>query len=507
MQPLSRHSPRAAAAARSATTSACAVGSSVGLADVAAPADDRAGRVQHDGADRDVAVRRRRRASSRASAHPASYRRAWSSRPAQSRAASTTASYCSPKPSRAATDRASRRGRGRSRREHRQLHGGQAEVGEDRQVAGGATWSSSSSGWSQPEVVEHGARELPLVGGGDVGEQEPDVVAEHPRGDEEVLVDRDQAERAAVAGVLPQRVQEGRELVAEPHRQRLDLPDAVLAVGDHGEVDAGVVHGAHRGRDRRPARQARCPAARPAPPPLTSAAMRTLVVDHPLVAHKLTALRDENTDSPTFRRLADELVTLLAYEATREVRVEPVDIVTPVAPTDGRHSWRSPSRWSCRSCAPGSGMLDGMMRLLPTAEVGFLGMMRNEETLEASTYAERLPDDLSGRQCYVLDPMLATGGTLVAAIHFLARPRRRPHHRDLPARRARGLRRARERARGADVPVTVVTAGDGREAQREGLHRPRPRRRRRPPLRRRLTSTGCGRLTGAATPLRAVRGP
>jgi uracil phosphoribosyltransferase len=67
----------------------------------------------------------------------------------------------------------------------------------------------------------------------------------------------------------------------------------------------------------------------------------------------------------------------------------------------------------------GLGMLDGMVRLLPTAEVGFLGMIRDEETLQASTYATRLPDDLSGRQCYVLDPMLATGGTLVAAINFL----------------------------------------------------------------------------------------
>src|SRR6185312_12860831 len=67
----------------------------------------------------------------------------------------------------------------------------------------------------------------------------------------------------------------------------------------------------------------------------------------------------------------------------------------------------------------GLGMLDGMMRLLPTAEVGFLGMIRDEATLQASTYATRLPDDLSGRQCYVLDPMLATGGTLAAAIRFL----------------------------------------------------------------------------------------
>jgi uracil phosphoribosyltransferase len=146
--------------------------------------------------------------------------------------------------------------------------------------------------------------------------------------------------------------------------------------------------------------------------------MRTHVVDHPLVAHKLTVLRDERTDSPTFRRLADELVTLLAYEATREVRVEDRDIVTPVAPTTGVRL-ASPKPLVVPILRAGLGMLDGMVRLLPTAEVGFLGMVRNEETLEATTYAERLPDDLSGRQCYVLDPMLATGGTLAAAIRFL----------------------------------------------------------------------------------------
>ena len=146
--------------------------------------------------------------------------------------------------------------------------------------------------------------------------------------------------------------------------------------------------------------------------------MRILVVDHPLVAHKLTVLRDETTDSPTFRRLVDQLVTLLAYEATRDVRVHPVEIVTPVAPTTGV-KLSTPRPMVVPILRAGLGMLDGMMRLLPTAEVGFLGMMRNEETLEASTYAERLPDDLSGRQCYVLDPMLATGGTLIAAIEYL----------------------------------------------------------------------------------------
>ncbi len=146
--------------------------------------------------------------------------------------------------------------------------------------------------------------------------------------------------------------------------------------------------------------------------------MRVHIADHPLIAHKLTALRDKTTDTPTFRRLADELVTLLAYEATREVRVEAVDIETPVAPTRGI-KLASPKPLVVPILRAGLGMLDGMVRLLPTAEVGFLGMVRNEITLEATTYANRLPDDLSGRQCYVLDPMLATGGTLSAAIRYL----------------------------------------------------------------------------------------
>ncbi|MCP9952268.1 MULTISPECIES: uracil phosphoribosyltransferase [Actinomadura] len=146
--------------------------------------------------------------------------------------------------------------------------------------------------------------------------------------------------------------------------------------------------------------------------------MQTLAVDHPLVAHKLTTLRDVRTDSPTFRRLADELVTLLAYEATRDVRVADATVRTPLVSAHGVQL-ASPKPLVVPILRAGLGMLDGMTRLLPTAEVGFLGMIRDEGTLQAQTYATRLPDDLSGRQCYVLDPMLATGGTLAAAIRLL----------------------------------------------------------------------------------------
>ena len=183
--------------------------------------------------------------------------------------------------------------------------------------------------------------------------------------------------------------------------------------------------------------------------------MRLHVVDHPLIAHKLTVLRDVRTPSPVFRQLVEELVTLLAYEATREVRVEPFDIRTPVAPTSGI-KLANPKPVIVPILRAGLGMLEGMTRLLPSAEVGFLGMVRDEKTLEVTAYANRLPETLHGRQVFVIDPMLATGHTLVMAFEFL---------RDLGADditavcllgAPEGIEAVRESADQLGIPVTLV---------------------------------------------------
>lgn len=186
--------------------------------------------------------------------------------------------------------------------------------------------------------------------------------------------------------------------------------------------------------------------------------MRLMAVDHPLVSHKLTVLRDERTDSPTFRRLADELVTLLAYEATRDARVETVEVNTPVAPAVGVRLSR-PKPLVVPILRAGLGMLDGMTRLLPTAEVGFLGMIRDEETLQATTYATRLPDDLTGRQCYLLDPMLATGGTLAAAMHYVVDRGADQITAVCLLAAPEGIAHVEAETAQLQVPVTIVTAG------------------------------------------------
>lgn len=185
--------------------------------------------------------------------------------------------------------------------------------------------------------------------------------------------------------------------------------------------------------------------------------MRTLVIDHPLVAHKLGRLRRQDTSSTTFRLLTEELVTLLAYEATDRLEVRSVAITTPVAECNVLEL-AEPKPLVVPILRAGLGMLNGMVKLMPTAEVGFLGMVRDEHTLEASTYADRLPHNLDERQVFVLDPMLATGGTLVAAIQLLLDRGARDVTAICLLAAPEGIARVEAAFSGSDVNVTVVTA-------------------------------------------------
>ena len=141
------------------------------------------------------------------------------------------------------------------------------------------------------------------------------------------------------------------------------------------------------------------------------------VVDHPLVAHKLMLLRDARTPDGRYRSLIREVSLLEAYEATKNLATEPISVVTPIATA------------SCRKLAAkpvivpilraGLGLIDGLLELIPTAAVGHLGMERDEQTHKPRAYYAKMPPQLAGRPVFVVDPMLATGGSAIAAIKYL----------------------------------------------------------------------------------------
>ncbi|HYY75655.1 MAG TPA: uracil phosphoribosyltransferase [Gaiellaceae bacterium] len=148
---------------------------------------------------------------------------------------------------------------------------------------------------------------------------------------------------------------------------------------------------------------------------MTLATERLTVVDHPLVQHKLGMLRDIETPTQVFRQLVNELTLLLTYEATKELATEEVEISTPLEPTTvQRISGKKVA--VCPILRAGVGMLDGVLSLISGARVGFIGLYRNEETLEAVEYYVKLPQDIAERDVILLDPMLATGNSTAAAI-------------------------------------------------------------------------------------------
>ena len=146
--------------------------------------------------------------------------------------------------------------------------------------------------------------------------------------------------------------------------------------------------------------------------------MKTTVVDHPLAAEQLTVLRDETTDRATFRRAVDNLAAMLIYEATRDLAVETTSVRTPLGPAEGVRLPRLPV--VVPVLRAGLGMADAAIRLLPEAEMSFVGLARDEETFEPHPYMAKLPARLEGRPVIVLDPMLATGGSLEFTCRLIA---------------------------------------------------------------------------------------
>ncbi len=143
-------------------------------------------------------------------------------------------------------------------------------------------------------------------------------------------------------------------------------------------------------------------------------------VTHPLVRHKLGLLRDVHTTTEMFRRLVNELTLLLTYEATKDIALEEIDVQTPLELTRGQ---RIPGKKiaACPILRAGMGMLDGVLSLIPVARVGFIGLYRDEQTLEPVEYYVKLPADIADRDVLLLDPMLATGNSTSAAVAILER--------------------------------------------------------------------------------------
>lgn len=142
------------------------------------------------------------------------------------------------------------------------------------------------------------------------------------------------------------------------------------------------------------------------------------ILDHPLLQHKLTILRDETTGVKDFRQVVSEIATLMCYEATRDLPLEEVEIKTPVA-TGHFKSIAGKKLAIVPVLRAGLGMVDGILTLIPSAKVGHIGLYRDPDTLEPVEYYCKMPTDIAEREVMILDPMLATGGSASAAIQFI----------------------------------------------------------------------------------------
>jgi uracil phosphoribosyltransferase len=180
--------------------------------------------------------------------------------------------------------------------------------------------------------------------------------------------------------------------------------------------------------------------------------MDVRVVDHPLAAARLTTLRDERTNNASFRDALRDLTLMLVYEATRDAATESVQVRTPLAATTGARLAHPPLLVPVLRA--GLGMADAALGLMPEAQMGFVGLARDEETHQPVPYMESLPDSLEGRPVFVLDPMLATGGSMVHTIRLLTERGAT----DVTAICVLAAPEGVEHLRGSGLPVRVITA-------------------------------------------------
>lgn len=188
------------------------------------------------------------------------------------------------------------------------------------------------------------------------------------------------------------------------------------------------------------------------------------VVDHPLIQHKMSILRHQDTGPKEFRELAEEIAMLMAYEVTRRLQLVPIEVPTPLEKTRGRTIAEKIA--VIPILRAGLGMVEGILRLIPTARVGHVGIYRDHDTLEPVDYYSKFPEDLSERDILLLDPMLATGGSASAAIEFLKSKGAQSHRIKFMCLLAapEGVRRVEE----TDDIVDVYTAAMDRCLNKQG---------------------------------------
>ncbi len=143
-----------------------------------------------------------------------------------------------------------------------------------------------------------------------------------------------------------------------------------------------------------------------------------MILDHPLIQHKLTMIRNKKTDLKNFREIVDELSTMMAYEVTRDIPLKDIKIETPIVKTTGK-AIANKKMAIVAILRAGLGMVGGILRLIPSAKVGHIGIYRDPKTLKPVCYYVKLPEDIAKRDVIIVDPMLATGGTAVATVDYI----------------------------------------------------------------------------------------